>query len=113
MHPGHSADLILEPSKRKKIRKTRVFLEGELTINNVEGFIQRIHPIFESYDYVDFYLRKVTSLDLCFVQMLYHMQQSYGKKQKNVTIDSELSSDLKKIIVHAGFEELMFIPKLV
>lgn len=108
-----NADIILEPSKRKKIRKIRVFLEGELTINNVEGFMQRIHPIFNNFDYVDFYLRKVTSLDLSFIQMLYHFQKSYGKKKKEVTIDAELSSDLKKIIVHAGFEELMFIPKLV
>lgn len=108
-----NAEIILEPSKRKKIRKIRVFVEGELTINNVDGFIQRIHLVFDDYDYVDFFLRKVVSLDLCFIQMLYHMKKSYAKKKKEVTIDSKLSSDLKKIIVQAGFEELMFIPKLV
>lgn len=108
-----NAEIILEPSKRKKIRKIRVFLEGELTINNVDAFMQRIHPVFKDYDYVDFSLRKVISLDLCFIQMLYHMKKNYGKKKKEVTVDSKLSSDLKKIIVQAGFEELMFIPKLV
>ncbi|MEQ9403810.1 MAG: hypothetical protein RIM99_09510 [Cyclobacteriaceae bacterium] len=108
-----AAQFILEPSKRKKIRKTKVIMEGELTINNVDTFMELINPIFKDYDFVDFFLREVTSLDLSHIQMLYYYQNHHIKKGKTVTIDADLKSDLKKIIVSAGFKELMFIPKLV
>ncbi len=108
-----NAQLILEPSKRKTIRKTKVYLEGELTINNVDAFTQLIHPIFKDYDYVDFNLRSITTLDLCFIQMLYHFQQSYATRKKTVKVDSDMATEMKKIVINAGFEELMFIPKLV
>ena len=106
-----NARLVLEPSKRRKIRKTKVFLEGDLNINNVEAFAEQIKPIFNDYDYVDFVLREVTSLDLCYIQLLFHFQRF--KKDKTVTIDSNISPEMKKVVINAGFEELMFIPKLV
>lgn len=108
-----NAKLILEPSKRKKIRKTKVVLEGDLSINNVDAFMSQIEPIFDDYDYVDFYQREVTALDLCHIQMLYYFKNHPTRKGKTVTINSELSTDLKKVVTNAGFKEFMFIPKLV
>ena len=107
-----NARLILEPSKRKKIRKIKVILEGELNINNVDEFRLQIEPVFKDYDFIDFRQQEVTSLDLPHIQLMYYFQNHF-KKSKTVTIDSNLSVELKKIIVNAGFEELMFIPKLV
>ena len=107
-----NARLVLEPSKRKKIRKIKVILEGELTINNVDEFRLQIEPVFKDYDFIDFRQQEVTSLDLPHIQLMYYFQNHF-KKSKTVTIDSNLSVDLKKVIVNAGFEELMFIPKLV
>jgi anti-anti-sigma regulatory factor len=108
-----NANLILEPSLRKKIKKTKVILEGDLNINNVDAFVSLIEPIFNDYDYVDFYQREVTSLDLSHIQMLYHFQNSSQLKGKVVTVDSELNPELKRVIINAGFKEFMFIPKLV
>lgn len=108
-----NATLILEPSKRKKIRKTKVILEGDLSINNVDAFMSQIEPIFDDYDYVDFFQREVTTLDLCHVQMLYYFQNHPTRKGKTVTVNSELPTDLKKVVTNAGFKEFMFIPKLV
>ena len=108
-----NASITLEPSRRKKIRKVRVFLEGELTISNSEAFLHRILPIFDQFDFIDFSLHDVTSLDLSFIQMLYHVKKCHAKESKEVTIDSQLPPDLKKIIVCSGFERLMFKPKLI
>ena len=108
-----NASIIIEPSKRRKIRKTKVILEGELTINNVDAFMQQIDPIFEDYDYIDFFQRDVTSLDLSHIQMLRHFQNHPTKKSKTVTINSELPTEMKKLMINAGFKELLFIPKLV
>ena len=108
-----NAQLILEPSKRKKIRKIRVIMQGDLNINNVDAFRSEILPLFDQYDYIDFLQREVTSLDLCHIQLLYNFQAAPGLKGKTVTVDSDVSGDVKKLIVNAGFKELMFIPKLV
>ena len=103
----------LKPSRRKKIRKTKVLLEGSLTINNVNQFKEEVTPLFDSYDYVDFQLKNIDRLDLSYIQMLFHLKQFYGNRNKSVTIDSELSGEIKKVVVQSGFEDLMFLPKLV
>ena len=106
------AALILEPSKRKKIRKTKVILEGELGIKNAAAFQKKIIPVFDDYDYVDFFLKDVTVLDLSYIQMLYYLKKHFQNHGKVIKIDSALSAEVKKIVVRAGFEELMFVPKL-
>lgn len=108
-----NASLIVEPSKRKKIRKTKVIMEGDLNINNVDGFIQQIKPLFDDYDFIDFSMREANSLDLSYLQMLYYFQNHFVKKGKTVTIDADLTPEFRKIIINNGFKEFMFIPKLV
>lgn len=108
-----NAVLIVEPSKRRKIRKTKVVMEGDLNINNVDAYIQQVKPLFEDYDFIDFFLREATSLDLCHLQMLYYFQNHFAKQGKTVTVDADLTPDFRKIIINNGFKEFMFIPKLV
>lgn len=108
-----NAKFIVEPSKRRKIRKTKVIMEGDLNINNVDAFSQQIKPLFQDYDFIDFLMRDTTALDLSHLQMLYYFQNHFIKNGKTVTVDAELSPDYKKIIVNNGFKEFMFIPKLV
>lgn len=98
----------LKPSRRKSIKKTKVLLEGSLTINNVKPFLEFIPDVFTNYDYVDFYLQNIDSLDLSFIQSLYHLKEVKAQSQKVVTIDAQLSDDLKKIITQSGFDKLIF-----
>ncbi|MEP5612535.1 MAG: hypothetical protein ABJP45_09815, partial [Cyclobacteriaceae bacterium] len=108
-----NAKLILEPSKRKKIRKTKVILEGDLNINNVDAFMLEIEPIFDDYDFVDFFQREVTSIDLSHIQMLNYFKNHPARKGKTVTINSDVSPEMKKMVITVGFKDLLFIPKLV
>ena len=101
----------IKPSRRKTIRKTRVEMEGVLTINSAGVFLQQIKPIFSDYDYIDFYLNKIESLDLSFIQSLFHLKTFFGKQDKAVTVDAQLTDDLKKIITQSGFEKLIFKTK--
>ena len=103
----------LHPSKRKTIKKIKIVLSGSLGINNLDQSIEGLLPVFDQFDYLDFQLKEITTLDLSYIQLLYHFKSTYADNGKTVTIYSDLSNDLRKIIVHAGFEELMFIPKLV
>ena len=103
----------LKPSRRKTVRKTRVEVEGTLTINSARYFLQEIRPIFNKYDYVDFYLNQVESIDLSFIQSLYHLKTYYARQEKVVTVDAQLDDDLKKIITQSGFERLILKKKNV
>lgn len=103
----------VKPSRRKTIRKTRVDIEGTLTINAANFFLDHIKPVFENYDYVDFYLNKIESVDLSFIQSLYHLKTFFAKQDKVVTVDAQLTDDLKKIITQSGFEKLILKTKNV
>lgn len=98
----------LKPSRRKTIKKAKVLVEGSLTINTVNQFLEFIKDTFNRFDYVDFYLQNVELLDLSFVQALYHLKEAKAKIEKVVTIDAQLSDDLKKIITQSGFDKLIF-----
>ncbi len=98
----------LKPSRRKTIKKTKVLIEGNLTINTVKQLLEYTASVFDNYDYVDFFLQNVESLDLSFMQALYHLREHKAKSQKVVTIDAQLSDDLKKIITQSGFDKLIF-----
>ena len=98
----------LKPSRRKTIKKTKVLIEGNLTINTVKQFLEYVTAIFDDYDYVDFYMENIESLDLSFIQALYHLRELKAKSQKVVPIDAQLSDDLKKIITQSGFDKLVY-----
>jgi hypothetical protein len=107
------AKILLRPSKRKTVKKVKVVLEGNLSIINSKNFLKEIAPTFEDYDYIDFFLDNPTALDLSFIQSLYHLKTYYANQNKNVTIDSELPAEMKKVVVNSGFEDLIIVPKLV
>lgn len=108
-----SARILLRPSKRKTVKKIKVVLEGTLNINNSKSFIEEIEKVLENYDYINFHLDKPDTLDLSFIQSLYYLKTYHANHNKNVAIDSDLTGDVKKMVVNAGFESLLFVPKLV
>lgn len=103
----------MKPSLRKTIRKTKVIVEGNLTINTVKSFLDFVPQVFESYDYVDFYLQNVESLDLSFIQTFYRLKEVKKSEEKTVTVDASLPDDLKKIVTQSGFDKLVFKVKNV
>jgi len=109
----NSATISFKPSLRKTVKKIKVILEGNLSINNSKAFIKQIQPVFEDFEKIDFHLTQVESIDLSFIQSLYHLKMLHGQEGKEVTIDSEISGDLKSMVINSGFEDLLFIPKLV
>lgn len=107
------ARVMLRPSKRKTVKKVKVVLEGNLSIINSKNFLKEIVPTFEDYEYIDFFIDNPTALDLSFIQTLYHLKTYYANQNKNVTIDSELPAEMKKVVANSGFEDLLIVPKLV
>jgi anti-anti-sigma regulatory factor len=109
----NSATISFKPSLRKTVKKIKVILEGNLSINNSKAFVKQIQPVFEDFEKIDFHLTQVESIDLSFIQSLYHLKMFHEQDGKEVTIDSEISGELKSMVINSGFEDLLFIPKLV
>lgn len=87
------------PSKRTKVRKTRVELTGRLDITNVVKINNRIKPLFNEYDLVDFTLKDTEDIDLSVIQMLYNYKLFYDNgKDKVVNIKSELPNNISKLM---------------
>ena len=109
----NEATFSLVPSRRKKIKKTKVLLGGRLTIANVKTFTGHVKSVFENYDEVDFFFEQIESLDLSYLQVMSYVKTHYEGKGKKVTIDADLSPDMKKIFLQSGFHTSLFQPKLI
>ncbi len=102
----------VKPSKRKKIRKVKVTLEGELNIYNVKEIREAVLPIFSDYDFIDFYLDNIREIDFSFIQFLYYIQSIKAEENKTVTIDCRLSTEIKQMVTFLGYNDLLIKPKL-
>jgi len=95
--------IILQPSKRKTVRKTDVFLEGELTVGNIKQLSKEVLEVFERFDIVTFYLKNVQQLDLSCIQLLHYINESFKDKGKKITVSCQLSDDLNALIRNSGY----------
>lgn len=97
------------PSRRKKVKKVKVNLEGDLTIVNIEKVKESIAPVFDSYDYVDFVLENVSNIDVSCIQFLLAVDAHSKSIKKEVTVKANLSKGLKTLVSNAGFNPLILI----
>ena len=100
--------ITVQPSKRKKVKKTKVILEGHLTVIEMQNIKDELIPLFETYDFVDIALMNIVKLDLSCVQLLYALKSHFSGIGKTVIVDSELPPDLKTVINRAGFTDVLF-----
>lgn len=98
----------LQPSNRTKVRKTKMFIEGSLTIQNAAQFLEKIMDTLCNYDIIDIVVRNVQDIDLTFIQLIVSMKKF--NEEKNIKIMYELCNDHKKLLRNCGFDGL-FIQK--
>lgn len=100
--------ITMQPSKRTKIKKTKIFLEGELDINNVDTVREELNEAISTYDHVDVCLQNVTQLDLSCIQLLYIFNKAFSNEAKEVTIKADLPVEIKGVVANCGFTDLLF-----
>lgn len=91
--------------KSLEIGRVKVLIGGNLTIDNVVKIKDRILPILNENDGVEFYLQRVDDIDLSIIQLLQNFKAYY--KEKEVSIDSSFEENLSELVVNAGFKELL------
>lgn len=99
--------VIITPSLRKKVRKVKIEIEGDVSITNIYKIKNEIIPILENYDFIDFNLDKIENLDICCVQLLLAIKMYFNAMEKEVNLKINLPDGLKNIISNAGFKSLL------
>ena len=100
----------LIPSRRKSVRKTKVVLEGSLSLLEAEAIKECMLSTFKDYDLIDIQLVNVTHLDLLPMQIIKTFIIYYPNKK--IKVNSDLPFDIKIIVERAGFGSLMFNEKV-
>jgi hypothetical protein len=98
----NNVKLSLVPSKRKKIKKINMIIEGEFNISNAQVVKDNCSKLLQHFDTVSITLKNITDIDLAAIQLLHVLKSSPGFAQRTVTIDSELSKEDKNLINTAG-----------
>lgn len=99
----------LIPSRRKSVRKTKLLLEGSLSLLEAKAIKECLLSTFKDYDLIDIQLVNVTHLDLIPIQLIKTFINYYPNKK--IKVDSDLPFDIKIIVERAGFGSLMFNEK--
>ncbi len=96
----------LIPSRRKTVRKTKLIIEGSLSLLEAEILKDGLQTTFTDYDIIDIQLINITHLDILPIQLFKIFINFYTDKK--VKIDSDVPFDMKIIIERAGFGSFMF-----
>ncbi len=97
----------LFPSKRKKVRKINVVIEGGFNITNIQVIKDNCFKLLQYFDMLNITLKNITDIDLTGIQLLQVLNSSSEFMQKTISIESELSKDDKALIMSAGMMELV------
>ena len=97
----------LVPSKRKKVKKINMNIEGDFTINNVQMVKENCQKLLQHFDLVNINLKNILDIDLAAIQLLQVLNTSSSFLQKTIIVESELSKDDRALIVSAGLMEVM------
>ncbi len=103
----NNVTLNLFPSRRKKVKKVNMVIEGEFNISSVQFVKDNCQKLLLHFDMVNISLKNVIDIDLAAIQLLQVLKSSAAFMQKNITIESELSKDDKALLLSAGLMEIM------
>lgn len=79
-----------------------ILINGELTIQNVPDFKERIMGLAANKANIEIIADEVTSMDLPFYQLMLSMKKSFEQSSKRFTIIYRLPDDLEKLFINSG-----------
>ena len=90
---------------KKEDRTAEISLEGDLTIAHVDNFRDKLLDVMENYPKMELKVQNVESIDLSIIQLLVSAGKTMGPEKFRMS--AHLSDDLKKLMLHAGFDEVL------
>jgi len=100
---------VVEPSKRKMVRKAKVALEGRLNLYNAAFISEKIGELVGQYDILDFKLQGITEIDLSALQTMHYYKTVFGPQQKSISFQSaDLPAEVSTIINKCKYNRVLF-----
>ena len=99
--------LSLIPSKRKRVKKVNIIVEGGFNISTAGLVEENCNKLTQHFDHLSITLKNIEDIDLAALQLLRVLKTSPHFSQKTITIDSELSAENRSMISCAGLMELV------
>src|SRR5436190_20179312 len=98
----HQLKITLVSTKRKKVRKISMVIEGEFNIRSAAFVKENCERLLSHFDMVSVNLKNLVDIDLAAVQLLHVLTSSQDLSGKTISIDSELSKEDKLLFENAG-----------
>lgn len=96
------------PSKRKRVKKVNVTIEGSFNISSVSFVEENCRKLLQQFDHLGFSFKNIDDIDLAVLQLMYVLQTSPLFSQKTVTVDlADIKPELKKLIATSGMANLL------
>jgi ABC-type transporter Mla MlaB component len=100
---------IVEPSRRKSVKKATVIIEGKLNINTSAFIAQQIKAVLKDYDILDFKLQNIIEIDMTSIQVLYYYKTVFNRLNKQISLQADgLSLEMKKLLMKTKYNKILF-----
>jgi len=104
-----NTNIQIKPSKKKGEKKVSILLENELTIFSIEKMHKKIIDAVKKNDEIEFELKNISNMDLTFIQLFFSIKMSAEKLKKKVTINADLSEDVKSLFENSDLNKVLNI----
>lgn len=94
-----------------KAKKAKIHLIGELSINTVNELKNELLQSFEMFNSFEFVCKKVQSIDLSSIQVIFSFKQLCGLQSKEVVINDDFPEDVRQLVIHSGFQDILNFKK--
>lgn len=96
---------IQSPKKGDKV--TRLYLAGDLSVNNLNDMIVKFREVEKDFDNIEINLGEVVAFDLATIQLLISMKKTCLRHKKKVNFNIDISNDLTKLLNITGFSNII------
>jgi anti-anti-sigma regulatory factor len=96
----------IKKAKTKGVKKVNILLDNELTIYSIEEMKDKIIRTFNDNQEIDFTLKKVSNMDLSFVQFLFSLNKSAKKMNKKVVFHTDFNDDIQSLFENTDINKI-------
>jgi len=94
-----------QPQKGENL--VRIFLGGDLSVNNLNELLPKIRAIEKDYSEIEININEVSVFDLATIQLLVSLQKSAERHKKKIKFKIDLSKDIMELIENTGFLKVL------
>lgn len=91
------------PSKRKKVKKIIINIEGNIGVSNIELIFEKLNQLKDEFTNVDIHLKRITQIDISGIQLLYFFIKQFEIENKSIFLNIDFTKEQKLFIGRLGY----------